>query len=243
MCYNNLPCYLQYEEEPVMDIDVASRFYNATGVCSRTDPDCDESSFAVDRVYPQLERTIKPGMKVLDLGCNAGRFVFAADKLGAEAVGIDCAAVPLEHARMIAKRRGSSAKFVEGNYCDLPFESDSFDIALLMHNIVECSYDDIDTMLRQLEVILKPDGLFCLSMPDHFLQHQQNGRSLADYDHATGKVERISYVTDDGEEIPYHGYLWPVFFARFVCSRHLTLVEENVLNGGARWMEFLNKKA
>lgn len=225
-----------------METKVASQFYNAIGVPPKCDPNCEESRFAVDPVFPQLSRTIKPGMRVLDLGCNAGRFVFVAEELGAEPVGIDCAAVPLEHARQVAEQRGSCARFVEGDYCALPFPPASFDAAMFIKNIVECSYDDIDTLLRQLQVILVPNGLLLLTMPDKFHQHQQGGWSLADYDHSTGKKERINYVTDDGEEFQYHSYFWTVFFARYVCSRYMTLCEEEILESGGRWFLFKNSR-
>ena len=225
-----------------MDTSVASQFYNAIGVPSKCDPNSEESRFAVDPIFPQLSRTIKPGMRVLDLGCGAGRYAFVAEELGAVPVGIDCAAVPLEHARQVAQERGSYARFVEGDYCALPFPPSSFDAAIFINNIVECSYDDIDTLLRQLQVILVPDGLLLLTMPDKFHQHQQGGKSLAIYDPSTGKADRVCYTADDGEEFQYQSYFWTVFFARYVCSRYMTLCEEEILESGGRWFVFKNSR-
>ena len=125
-----------------MDTCTASHFYNATGVLQRNDPESKASRFAVDRFRPQLTRTLTPGMRVLDLACNAGRFVFAAEDLGATATGIDCAAVPLAHARQVSRRRGIRAQFVQGDYAALPHAPGSFDAVLFINNIVECSYDE-----------------------------------------------------------------------------------------------------
>lgn len=223
-----------------MDIKIASRFYNATGVSPRTDPACAESHFVIDRCRTQLSRFIKPGMKVIDLGCNAGRFVFFAEELGAMPVGIDCAQVPLTHAQALAERKYSCASFIKGDYRALPFGPASFDVVLLINNIIECSYEDMDRILQQLQSILVPGGLFCLSMGDHFQQYQQGKRDLKVFDPSTGMMEYIAYTTEDGEEIPHRGYFWTSFFARFLCSRYLTLVNEEVLENGSKWFVFEN---
>lgn len=226
-----------------MDKQIASHFYNSAGVVPRTDPDCEESRFAVDPILPLLSTMIEPGMRVLDLGCNAGRFVFVAEDLGAVPTGIDCAQVPLEHARMVAKRRQSSAQFVQGDYCALPFPPASFDMAMLINNVVECSYDDFDTIVRQLATILTPGGLFCVTMPDRLTQHQQHNRSLADYDPATGIRNTFHRLTDEenAEEVPYQSYFWTVFFARHICTRYMELLEDKVIRVGSHWLVFRNK--
>jgi len=222
-----------------MDIETARHFYNCSGVDPRTDPECVESRFAVDRFRPQLERTITPGLRLLDLGCNAGRFVFAAEELGAVPVGIDCATIPLAHARQVAERRGSCATFIQGDYTALSFAPASFDIALLINNIVECSYDDFAALLRQLHTILTPDGLFCLSMPDYLAQHQERGRSLLDFDPSTGKQVTTCDFPEHGT-VPYHAYFWTAAFAKHLCARYLVLQEEERLAGGYCWFVFRN---
>ncbi|HEY3375980.1 MAG TPA: class I SAM-dependent methyltransferase [Armatimonadota bacterium] len=223
-----------------METSVASGFYNAAGVAPRNDPESEASRFAVDRFRAQLARTITPGMRVLDLGCNTGRFVFAAEEFGAVATGIDCAAIPLAHARAVAQRRGSRAQFVEGDYTALPFPPASFDAVLFINNIVECSYDDADILLRQLPVILVPGGMFCLTLPDYLAQHQLNGRNLLCFDRATGRWDTSSDIPGHGM-VPHHAYFWTAAFAEFVCARYLVLQEEEALEGGFHWMVFRNE--
>lgn len=223
-----------------MDTKIAGTFYNAVGVEPRNDPESEASSFAVERFRDQLVRTIMPGMRVLDLGCNTGRFVFAAEELGAIATGIDCATIPLAHAREVANRRKSRALFVEGDYTALPFPSASFDAVLFINNIVECSYEEADTVIRQLPDILAPGGLFCLTLPDYLAQHQIKGRDLSGFDRLTGKWDTPSELPRHGV-VPYHAYFWTAPFAKFVCSRYLALQEEEALDGGYHWLVFRNK--
>lgn len=217
-----------------MDPKIASGFYNCI------EPECgEERPHIVDRVRAQLARSVSPGVRVLDLGCGAGRFTFAAEEMGATAVGIDCADALIEHARKVARQRGNSSQFVVGDYCSLPFAPASFDVALLMCNIVECSYRDFDAILSQLRVILSPGGLLCFDMPDHLAQHQRDGRSLMGYDPATGKKESVKEIPGCGK-FPMHAYFWTVGFAKHVCSRHMTLHEDEALGEGRHWLAFKN---
>ena len=224
-----------------MDTNIASSFYNAVGVEPRTDPECEESRFAVARFHVQLTRTIMSGMRVLDLGCNAGRFVFAAEALGAMATGIDCATIPVAHARDVASRRGSRAQFVEGDYTSLPFPLASFDAVLFINNIVECSYEEADMVIRQLPNILAPGGLLCLTLPDYLAQHQIKGRELSGFDRSTGKQHSAGDFPGQGV-VPYHAYFWTAAFAKFVCSRYLILQDEEMLDGGYHWLVFQRGK-
>ena len=68
--------YKRYlKERRHMSVFKATRkHYNAAGVHPTTDPDNPRSQFAIDRYGDHLRKRIRPGMRALDLGCNAGRF-------------------------------------------------------------------------------------------------------------------------------------------------------------------------
>ncbi len=216
-----------------MDTRIASGFYNLI------EPEHgQERRHLLERIRSQLTRAIRPGMRVLDLGCGAGRYTFAIEELGAFSVGIDCAGKLLEYARDVAHAGGSTARFVQGDYCALPFARESFDAVLLIDNLVECSYDDTDRILRQLTTILTSGGLFCVSMGDHLARHQQ-GYSLAEFDALTGKKE-AAYDPDGRGSVPYHAHFWTLPFARYVLSRHLRFREEESLSPGKHWLVYEN---
>ena len=124
-----------------MNIFNATRkHYNAAGVHPTTDPDNPRSRFAVERYEDYLPKLIKPGMRALDLGCNAGRFTFAMEGMGAIATGIDCAEIPLRHAKEVAQKRKSRCRFNIGDMAALPYKANSFDLALLPQNNIYLSY-------------------------------------------------------------------------------------------------------
>jgi SAM-dependent methyltransferase len=76
---------------------------------------------------------IRPGERVLDIGCGTGQTTRAAARMaaGGAAVGIDLSSTMLDVARRNAEReRLSSVRFVHGDVQVHPFEAGSFDVAI-----------------------------------------------------------------------------------------------------------------
>ena len=214
-----------------METRLAYAFYN------RVEPEHGQDRpHIVDRIRPQLTRAIKPGMRVLDLGCGAGRFTFVVEEMGAVPAGVDCAGNLLDYARVVAESEGRCARFVQGDYCELPFAPESFDVVLLIDNLVECSYDGADLMVAQVRRILSPGGLLCLSMADRLEKHRQ-GYDLTPFDPSTGM--KVAMHDPDGQgPVPYHACFWTLPFAKYLFSRHLTLLEEEALSSGKHWLVY-----
>jgi SAM-dependent methyltransferase len=207
-----------------MDIRIVERFYNAADVTPRNAPDNRASHFAVERIWTQLEREIMPACKVLDLGCGAERYTFAAEKAGALPTGIDCAITPqrkvshrdnflFKYARQLATTCHSRAIFVRGNACDLSFRARMFGLVLLVgNNIVEYSYADIDRLLPHIQRVLTPGGRLCIEMRDGVAQWGLRNSPPGGYDDSTGLMKSESDIPGHGC-VPYHTYFWTVGFA------------------------------
>jgi ubiquinone/menaquinone biosynthesis C-methylase UbiE len=75
---------------------------------------------------------IKPGMKVLDLGCGDGTTALPAAKLGADVLGVDIAANLVDAGNRRAKEMGlTNCRFQEGDATDLQELTDkSFDLVV-----------------------------------------------------------------------------------------------------------------
>ena len=131
--------------------DVTQKHYNAAGVHPTTDPDNPRSQFAVDRYEDHLRKLIRPDIRALDLGCNAGRFTFAMEDMGAIAIGIDFAEIPLRHAKKVAHKRKSRCQFNMGDMAALPYKENSFDLALLPQNNIYLSYQTLENLSVQLK--------------------------------------------------------------------------------------------
>jgi SAM-dependent methyltransferase len=106
------------------------------------------------------EAGIRPGMRVLDLGCGAGDVTFvAADLVGPDGsvVGVDRSAEALAQARLRAEHRGlAQVQFVEGDLGD-PAPGGPFDA--IVERLVLWTVPDPAALLRRQATVLRPGGL------------------------------------------------------------------------------------
>ena len=196
--------------------------HNAIDVHPTTDPDDPRSRFAVDRYESHLRRLIKPGMRALDLGCNAGRFTFAMEDLGAIATGIDFAEIPLLHAKKVAEKRKSRCQFNIGDITALPYKENAFDLALLPQNNVYLSYQALENLTVQLKRILSDNGLFVVIIHDGLVKNAGEETLPERYDIQTGLVGGIRAIPDKGV-YANPTYFWTIAFARYIIEKHFAL--------------------
>ncbi len=114
---------------------------------------------------------VGPGVKVIDVGCGAGRHTFEAFRRGAEVVGFDQNAADLNDVDEILqamKAEGeapASAKgeAVKGDALDLPYGDGTFD-CVIASEILEHVPND-DQAIAQLVRVLKPGGALAITVP------------------------------------------------------------------------------
>ena len=106
------------------------------------------------------EAGIRPGMRVLDLGCGAGDVTFVvADVVGPDGsvVGVDRSPDALARARLRAGQRGlTQVQFVEGDIHD-PAPGGPFDA--IVERLTLWAVPDPAAMLRRQATVLRPGGL------------------------------------------------------------------------------------
>jgi SAM-dependent methyltransferase len=106
------------------------------------------------------EAGIRPGMRVLDLGCGAGDAAFAAAELvgpGGSVVGVDHSPDALARARVRAAQRGlAQVQFIEGDIHD-PAPGGPYDA--IVEQLTLWLVPDPAEVLRRQATVLRPGGL------------------------------------------------------------------------------------
>ena len=221
--------------------DAIQKHYNAAGVHPTTDPDNPRSQFAVERYENHLPKLIKPGMRALDLGCNAGRYTFAMEEMGAIATGIDFAEIPLRHAKEVAEKRKSRCQFNIGNIAALPYKQNSFDLALLPQNNGYLSYQTLERLTVQLKEILSDNGIFVVIIHDELVKSAGDETFPERYDVQTGLIEGNRAIPNKGVyAAPW--VFWTVAFARYIIEKHFVLEDIEQIEENRFMLVFWNKK-
>lgn len=180
-------------------------------------------------------------MRALDLGCNAGRYTFAMEEMGAIATGIDFAEIPLCHAKEVAQKRRSQCQFNIGNIAALPYKENSFDLALLPENNGYLSYQTLESLTVQLTEILSDDGIFVVIIHDELVKRAGEETLPERYDVQTGLME--GQITIPGKGVyDFPWYFWTIAFARYIIEKHLPLEKVEQIEENRFMLVFRNKK-
>jgi 2-polyprenyl-3-methyl-5-hydroxy-6-metoxy-1,4-benzoquinol methylase len=131
--------------------------------------EADALGYSRERVAAMSEAIDFRGKSVLDIGCQWGATCIALAEVGATPTGLDVTETLMEGARVRAEEQGVEATFRQGLSERLPFDDESFDVAIGL-NILEHVESHTNT-LREMLRVLKPGGEFYLDMPNRFAPH------------------------------------------------------------------------
>jgi len=114
---------------------------------------------------------LRPGDRVLDLGCGAGRHAFEAARLGAQVVACDLDLAELKDVRALFGAMadagelpdGAGGASVNGNALSLPFPDATFD-RIIASEVME-HIDDDSGAAAELARVLKPGGTIAVTVP------------------------------------------------------------------------------
>src|SRR3954449_8202447 len=122
----------------------------------------DPRPWAWERRRALLLGEARPGERVLDLGCGAGRFVAALRDAGADPVGVEVAEAALERARAVAP--GADLRLLEPDGA-IPLGHGSVDL-VWCSEVLEHVADGAQ-LLHEARRVLRPGGRRLLTVPFH----------------------------------------------------------------------------
>lgn len=93
---------------------------------------------------------LKPGAKILDVGCGKGYMLYDFSKLGYEVAGIDISQYAIDNAKEEIKD-----KLIVGNANKLPFEDKSFDLIISLNTLHNLECYDMLSALKEIEKVGK----------------------------------------------------------------------------------------
>ena len=115
-------------------------------------------------LFDQLHRgNIRPGMRILDAGCGAGRNIYFVMRAGYEVCGIDSSPDAIESVRALAGKVAphlDPKSFRVEAIQEMTFKEDSFDV-VIANAVLHFANDDeqFHEMLDSLARVLRPRGL------------------------------------------------------------------------------------
>jgi SAM-dependent methyltransferase len=126
------------------------------------DAPADPEPWAWGRRRALLLSEARPGERVLDLGCGAGRFVAALREAGADPVGVEVAEAALTRARAVAPSADLRLLEPDGS---IPLDHGAVDL-VWCSEVLEHVADGAH-LLQEARRVLRPGGRILVTVPFH----------------------------------------------------------------------------
>jgi SAM-dependent methyltransferase len=115
---------------------------------------------------PELRLPPGEGKRLLDIGCNWGRWCVAAARLRYRPIGLDPSLGAVLAARRVAEQLGLQVEFVVGDARFLPFTDSTFDVVFSYSVIQHFDKGAARESIAEIGRVLRPEGRSLIQMPN-----------------------------------------------------------------------------
>lgn len=134
-----------------------------------------------ENVVSSLNRHKGKFTKGIDLACGAGRHAILMAQMGIESVGVDSSNASIDFAKMRSASLGlNNIEFMNGLVQDVELEKESFDIVIAWGLIHYLEKKDQEIFLNKVWSILKPNGMFLLTLRSQEDSRMVSGEKIDD---------------------------------------------------------------
>lgn len=111
---------------------------------------------------------LKPGMRILDIGCGRGEFIFnCVSDHQVFGIEIDYSEAAIKIANDVVSKLGTKEQemrmsFIRSEAQKLPFENKSFDVIYSHHLVEHLFSEQLEQMLSECNRVLKEDGVLVI---------------------------------------------------------------------------------
>jgi 2-polyprenyl-3-methyl-5-hydroxy-6-metoxy-1,4-benzoquinol methylase/uncharacterized protein YbaR (Trm112 family) len=119
-----------------------------------------------DYPIPEIRLPAANGERLLDVGCNWGRWTIAAARNGYRVTGMDPDLGAVLAARRVAEQLSVSADFIVADARYLPFPENSYDKVFSYSVLQHLSKANVEMALREIAYVLATNGEALIQMPN-----------------------------------------------------------------------------
>ncbi|MFY9484485.1 MAG: class I SAM-dependent methyltransferase [Patescibacteria group bacterium] len=119
----------------------------------------------IRRFFEEHHDEIKPGDKVLEIGCGNGRNLTYMAEQGLNTFGIDISATALKEAKQILKDKNLDAHLSEASFYKLPFADQSFKAIISNASLHSIPWEGAKKAFSEINRVLQDNGLFFMRVP------------------------------------------------------------------------------
>lgn len=176
------------------------------------------------RNYPSHKARAQ--VKILEIGCGTGNNLWFAAREGFQVTGIDGSSSAITLAKQRFSEEGLQGNFYVGDFTELPFDNDSFDLVFDRGSLTCCGISSAQKAVNDVKRVLHKDGRFlCNPYSDHHSSYV-SGRQGADAvtveitdGTLIGAGQICFYGRRDVENLFSHGW-------KLLSFQHLELCEQ-----------------